>query len=1529
MGPFPFRLVPMLDEQHDILVLTGLIGLVVVLLAYYAYKRLYWSRSIPIPIDLPKLPRVPLFNDTRPHFRKRDRIRYWVRRVMRQAPLPNVLLEARRQKPAAAVSNILKYLRQVGPRGSVGRVPLARARISAIPDYFLEPEDRDADEPTMLNEFYLAIKSVRIFGSLERSFIMELCKCLEIMELRAGDALFKIGDIDGDMFIVQTGRVQLYMTEDGVQHRFHEFGPNQPVYSLLSFLDVLTGHPRPYRTLSAEAVTDAKVLRIPSRRLVGLFAQQQFQQTMVRIVQVITIRLQRVTFQALNNYLSLSTELFSADRQSLPDCEVLKLQGRIAELSGVPLLVSSKTAASAAAASSSGGAAEAAAAAASASLGDSGSSAAGGQSLIEQAQQQQRHYHQDQTPPVRVYTRSRSRSPSAAESSTAASDAQTVAAAVAASPDAPSVSASNDTDTDFDAAVEKALGNRRTKKGSLEGLEMGELPRRHMSLSLHSGGGGGGSGRRRTSRVPANEQSDAFLSTLMAAAKKDIAAVFGLPDASLLEDRVTLARVKAGAKLVRQGDHSPNLFFVVSGRLHLLQQCHPLSASAPPAVNTLYSVLPGEMTGMISALTGEASLFTIRCEEEAHVAVITCRDFYAVLRQQPSAALHVAHFIVRRMSPFLRQIDFVLDWLFLESGKPLYKQGDIASNVYIVLQGRLRQAHTTPEGHKQLTGELGRGDWIGFLEVFTLRPRATTVIAVRDSELAQIPVDLLNMIKRRHPHIVTRLITVLSQRLLGNIVDNPGGSGRGADMVDLHRVPMANLRSVALFPASSRVPLEAFALELQHALSIVGPSMRLTSQIVLKRFGRRAFERDNEYRMTSWLAQQEDNHRLLLYLCDLERTVWTRRCIRQADCLLIVALADEKVDAMNHVKRVVLPDSSRLLNMLILLHRESVEYPTPGKAAELLNKASEPHFDNQLVIQQHLHIRVPKRVFARRSSNRVLETYRAVLSEPPNPMSDMCRLARVITSTAVGLVLGGGGARGLSHLGVIRALTEAGIPIDMVGGTSIGSFVGALWAEETQRLDRFQDRARKFSREMSSLWSKLADLTYPQTAMFTGRAFNRGIEAVFRDRNIEDLWLPYFCITTDITKSQMRVHTSGSLWRYVRASMSLSGYLPPLCDPENGNLLLDGGYVNNLPADVMRSKYGPSTVFAVDVGSQDETNLTNYGDELSGWWLLYKKLNPFSVRVNVPNLTEIQSRLAYVSCVRQLESVKSDGICEYMRPPIEAYGTLQFGSFDEINNVGYRYCLDQIERWARAKKLPVLKRQVAQEVADVLMAGGREDASLRFTDLAEMVCRIDRPAGAAAAAAGAADDSPAGRRFANFVDFNDDDDCDSYWCGENFDDDDDDDYEEEDSDDDDGVHGKAACWSDDDFLLEEDSDTEADAAAAAASSDCGVRGGGAKRSQGGGPAADGSGAEAGGGLSRRTKRHHSDPELFGADVVAAAAAAAAAAVAAEGYAGENRLLSSEAPPAGQGVRRRRRLPRHRREQQQQQEKRVKFAEQQQ
>ncbi|XP_037740109.1 patatin-like phospholipase domain-containing protein 6 isoform X1 [Chelonia mydas] len=210
----------------------------------------------------------------------------------------------------------------------------------------------------------------------------------------------------------------------------------------------------------------------------------------------------------------------------------------------------------------------------------------------------------------------------------------------------------------------------------------------------------------------------------------------------------------------------------------------------------------------------------------------------------------------------------------------------------------------------------------------------------------------------------------------------------------------------------------------------------------------------------------------------------------------------------------------RALKQLILLHRG--DGPSPSRTVEWLNMRS--------WCSGHLHIKCPRRVFSRRSPNKLREMYAKVFEKDADRHSDFSRLARVLTGNSIALVLGGGGARGCSHIGVIKAMEEAGIPIDLIGGTSIGSFIGALYAEERSAV-RTKQRAREWAKSMNSVFETVLDLTYPITSMFSGSAFNTSISKVFQDKQIEDLWLPYFNVTTDITASAMRVHKDGKRLR--------------------------------------------------------------------------------------------------------------------------------------------------------------------------------------------------------------------------------------------------------------------------------------------------------------------------------------------------------------------------------------------------------------
>jgi lysophospholipid hydrolase len=174
----------------------------------------------------------------------------------------------------------------------------------------------------------------------------------------------------------------------------------------------------------------------------------------------------------------------------------------------------------------------------------------------------------------------------------------------------------------------------------------------------------------------------------------------------------------------------------------------------------------------------------------------------------------------------------------------------------------------------------------------------------------------------------------------------------------------------------------------------------------------------------------------------------------------------------------------------------------------------------------------------------------------------------------------------------------------------------------------------------------------------------------------------------------------------------------------------------------MRSQ-GAAHIIAVDVGSQDDTDLTDYGDDLSGWWVLYKRYNPFTSPVKVPAIPDIQSRLAYVSCVRQLEvslifnplnkntnfmnlqQVKNSDYCEYLRPPIDKYKTLAFGSFDEIKEVGYAYGKEYFENLAKTGGLSRFNQWKHQKPStDDCETLNTPFTQYTFVDLAQIVCKV-------------------------------------------------------------------------------------------------------------------------------------------------------------------------------------------------------------
>ncbi|KTG45466.1 hypothetical protein cypCar_00000771 [Cyprinus carpio] len=1155
-------------------------------------------------------------------FRKRDKVLFYGRKIMRKVSQSTSSLVGsasssrprlkKKQKMLNIAKKILRFKKEV-----------PTLQMKEPPPSVLEADltEFDVANSHLPSEVLYMLKNVRVLGHFEKPLFLELCKHMVFLQFQQGEYVFRPGQPDSSIYVVQDGKLELCLTgQDGKDGVVKEVYPGDSVHSLLSILDVITGHQRPYKTVSARAAEVSTVLRLPVDAFLSIF--EKYPESLVRVVQIIMVRLQRVTVLALHNYLGLTNELFSHEMQARP-------------FPASP--------------------------------------------------------HATRSSPVRHSRRF---------GSLTVPDKHREAA----------VQNASGGDHGKDGATTPTLSRTISMPVDIAGIQKGlrsdfdmAYERGRISVSAEDGEENllrktppAFTREQRERKVTVDEvPSSVYLypeeesgmenifspfqgrpnATLFEEAQKEILKLMKIEDPALLNGRVTFHHAKAGSVLARQGDQDVSLHFVLSGCLHVYQKM----IDKQDAV-CLFVTQPGEMVGQLAVLTGEPLIFTIKAERDCTYLKISKSDLYEIMREQPSVVLSAAHTVAIRMSPFVRQMDFAIDWMAVEAGRALYRQDDQSDCTYIVLNGRLRSVIRKANGKKELVGEYGRGDLIGVVEALTRQPRATTVHAVRDTELVKLPEGTLNNIKRRYPQVVTRLIHLLGQKILGNLQQPRGpfsssalGLPSVASSPDVTN-PASNLSTVAVLPVCDDVPINAFNLELSHALSAIGPTLLLTSDIIRERLGASALDSIHEYRLSGWLAQQEDINRIVLYQTDSGMTPWTQRCIRQADCILIVGLGDQE-PALGELEQMLENTAVRALKQLVLLHRE--DGPGPSRTVEWLNMRS--------WCSGHLHLKCPRRVFSRRSPSKLREVYEKVFEKTADRHSDFSRLARVLTGNSIALVLGGGGARGCSHVGVIKAMEEAGIPIDIVGGTSIGSFIGALYAEERSAV-RVKQRAREWSKAMNSVFKTVLDLTYPITSMFSGSAFNTSISKVFEDKQIEDLWLPYFNVTTDITASAMRVHKD---------------------------------------ADIARNM-GTKTVIAIDVGSQDETDLCNYGDSLSGWWLLWKRINPWAEKVKVPDMAEIQSRLAYVSCVRQLEVVKKSAYCEYIRPPIDRFKTMDFGKFDEIYDVGYQHSKLLFTEWARGDIIEnLLKDHRSADYNDSKKTDSCTCPSADFTDLAEIVSRIE------------------------------------------------------------------------------------------------------------------------------------------------------------------------------------------------------------
>lgn len=582
----------------------------------------------------------------------------------------------------------------------------------------------------------------------------------------------------------------------------------------------------------------------------------------------------------------------------------------------------------------------------------------------------------------------------------------------------------------------------------------------------------------------------------------------------------------------------------------------------------------------------------------------------------------------------LEQIETWLEWLTLGSGEVLFRDGDPGDALYVIISGRMRILSVGPDERAEVTAEVGRGELLGEMGVLTGAVRNATAKAIRDSELVRLSRAGLFALAKQHLEVMVRINALLAYRLTNQ---------------DIRCAQARNsAHTFTLLPCAAGTPLPAFGRELAEALDRFGPTIYVTSAVLDEALGpgtaQVPLDDVRNAQIVSWLTELEIRHQYVIFEAAPELSEWSRRCVRQADCVVLVGMAGAAPQPAAH-ETALLAGGEQRTELVLLQHTGTVPWDA---AAWLATRApGSSHNSFSAALPHHL-VRLADSL-------------------------DLLHLARRLTGRALGLVLSGGGARGFGHIGALRAIRELGLVVDAVGGASMGAFMGAMYAAGMDDQAMYELAMQHGSRDA------LLDRTLPFFSFYASHKVTTRIRKFLGNQTIEDLQLPFFCVSANLSKGRQMVHTSGPVWEAVRASMAAAPIFTPFLSGDD--LLVDGGFLNNIPVDIMRPRPGIATVIGVDASPlSSKTQTYDFGPGISTWEALRYRFAPAYKRKRPPGILAVFSQIMDINGMYRQTFVK-DQADLIVHLPLRSWGMLDFDDRDEIIETSYRAALSQLATW--------------------------------------------------------------------------------------------------------------------------------------------------------------------------------------------------------------------------------------------------------
>jgi NTE family protein len=577
----------------------------------------------------------------------------------------------------------------------------------------------------------------------------------------------------------------------------------------------------------------------------------------------------------------------------------------------------------------------------------------------------------------------------------------------------------------------------------------------------------------------------------------------------------------------------------------------------------------------------------------------------------------------------------------LLSGETLVLQRTAADAIFAVVSGRFE---VRVERQSLTVAEIGVGQMIGEIAFFAGGLRTATVVAVRDSVVLELDRAAFAEIASRVPSFYDRLLASLARRLADTT----------ARVTVCPRLAAARTLAV-IIAGSADIPGQFFD-RLRAAFSDQGKCLFLSHADLNARFPNLEL---SDPTITNWLNVIESEYDLILYLADAQPTEWTRKAIRQADQLVLLAYG--KASSLNPVEKIALALHPASRRRLVRIHDHRVPFTT-GTADWLREREAAMH--HHVSLEDHL---------------------------------DFESLYRFITGRAVGYVAGGGGGFGPAHVGIFKAFQERGAKFDMLGGASVGAAVlagFALFLSPAQLDLALKDifvSSRGFKR-----W------TWPRYSLLDHVEFDKALQRQCRGAQIEDMWRPYFAVATNVDHAGhgLYVMRRGPLWKAVRASGSIPAVLPPVFT-DDGQMLVDGAVVDNIPLAPMKAlKSGPNLIVHFEAPPAPPYTV-KYESIPGRWQLLCRMLNPFA-REKLPDVPGPICVLRRCLGIHQNpDLLPIEPLDLVLAPPaFPGSSTLDFDRHTEVFEAAYRWCNRQLDR-LMAERNPALEAILGSEPDEI------------------------------------------------------------------------------------------------------------------------------------------------------------------------------------------------------------------------------------